>query len=274
MTIDISVIIPAYRRPRMLAETIASALSQTGVTVEVIVIDDDVEGSAEPVVKVLNDPRVTYLKNPQPSRGMPSRVRNLGWPHATGTFVHFLDDDDIVPAGWYAAAKAAFSAHPEVGVIFGRIEPFGDCSEQQLQHETGYFAEATRLASVCQRFGSKRGFVACMMFHWALLVCSAGIVRRGCVARLGGFDPELRLREDLDFYSRAVRRFDVYFLNQVGLRYRIGSPSLMHSPRLTASDMRDLHDAQSRTNAKYRREWGTLEFYALKLLARTVLRIA
>jgi hypothetical protein len=52
-------------------------------------------------------------------------VRNLGWPLTRGAFVHFLDDDDIVPGGHYAAVKAAFEQRSSVGLVFGRIEPFG-----------------------------------------------------------------------------------------------------------------------------------------------------
>jgi hypothetical protein len=47
----------------------------------------------------------------------------------------------------------------------------------------------------------------------------------------GRFDPEMRLREDVDFHARAMRHFGVYFLDRVGLQYRIGSLSLMHSPK-------------------------------------------
>jgi glycosyltransferase involved in cell wall biosynthesis len=271
--IDFSVIIPAFRRPAELRCAILSALEQREVVVEILVVDDSPERSAEAVVTSLQDSRIIYLVNPQPSGGFPSRVRNLAWPHARGNFVHFLDDDDIVPQGHYAAVKAVFSEQPNIGVVFCRIEPFGSCSSEQLEHEKGYFAEASRLATICQRLGPKTAFVACLMFRWAIVVCGAGILRRDCLARLGGFDPELRLREDVDFYARAMRRFGVCFLDQVGLMYRIGSPSLMHSPNMTELDVRQLREAQLRTNTKYQQDWGILEFYALKLFARTVLKI-
>ena len=50
-------------------------------------------------------------------------VRNIGWPMASGTFVHFLDDDDIVTEGHYAAVKAAFAANPTIGLVFGGLNP-------------------------------------------------------------------------------------------------------------------------------------------------------
>ena len=145
MSIEFSVIIPTYRRPRELRDALNSVLSQLDVSVEIIVVDDSPEGSAREVIDALSDPRVKYFKNPSPTGGIPSVVRNLAWPHAKGMFIHFLDDDDIVPEGHYAAVRAAFSEHPEVGLIFGRIEPFGSCTAAELEHERRYFASACLL---------------------------------------------------------------------------------------------------------------------------------
>jgi hypothetical protein len=71
-------------------------LNQKSVTVEVLVIDDSPERSAREVVDDLRDARVTYLANPNPTGGVPY----LGWPLATGTFIHFLDDDDTIRQEW------------------------------------------------------------------------------------------------------------------------------------------------------------------------------
>ncbi len=270
--VDFTVVIPTFRRPTELREAISSVLEQRDVEVEIIVVDDSPERSAEKVVDSMNEPRITYLANPKPSGGFPSVVRNLGWPHGRGEFVHFLDDDDVVPHGYYAAVKSAFTQHPDIGVVFCRIDPFGDCATEQLEHERAYFRKAAKLASFCKRLRSRRAFVACLMFHWALLVCGAGVMRRRCLEQLGGFDRRLRLREDVDLYARAMRQFDVCFLEQVGLKYRIGSPSLMHAPVLAQRDLDDLRAAQTYTNATYKSVWGSLEFYTLKIFARTVLK--
>jgi glycosyltransferase involved in cell wall biosynthesis len=158
MSVDFSVVIPSFRRPKPLGEAIASVLGQPGVSVEVIVIDDSPEASAEGVVAAIGDARVRYLNNPAPSGGWPSSVRNLGWPLAQGDFIHFLDDDDIVPDGHYAAVKKIFAARPDVGVVFGRIEPFGDAPEAQLQQERAFFDDRARRARLCRLFGPRWGF--------------------------------------------------------------------------------------------------------------------
>jgi len=271
--IDFSVVIPTYRRIKELGEALTSVLQQPGVTLEITVIDDCPDGSARDVVDALRDSRVGYQRNPHPTGGVPSVVRNIGWPRAKGQFVHFLDDDDIVPDGHYLVVKAAFEAHPDVGLVFGRIEPFGNCSEIQLQHERQYFNEAARTASACGRFGTRIAFTSRMLFDSAMLVCSAGVMRRESVERIGGFDADIRLLEDADFYARIMRECGAWYLDGVALRYRIGSPSLMHSPVPAPAQLRQQQYGRRRMQRKYRKERGILEFCALAILARTVLKI-
>jgi glycosyltransferase involved in cell wall biosynthesis len=266
MPTDISVVIPTFRRPEKLAQAIASVLKQQATTLEVLVVDDSPEGSADPVVRNAADSRVRYIKNPNPSGGRPGAVRNLGWPQVSGRYVHFLDDDDIVPEGHYAAVEAVFADQPNVGVVFGTVEPFGD-DTALVEQERAFFTNAARRARLCERIGPKLAFAAHMFFHPTLLVCGAAIVRRECIAGIQGFDAELPLMEDVDFYARAIRHFGAYFMDRVALHYRIG-PSLMRSPNIQPV----INQCYLRMHTNYRAEWGAIDFYALKTLARTVLR--
>ncbi len=268
MPADVSAVIPTYRRNRALMEAIASVQAQAGVAVEIVVVDDCPDGGAAAAVRGLGDPRILYIRNPAPSGGRPSAVRNLGWPAATGRFVHFLDDDDIVPAGHYAAVAEAFARRPDAGLVFGRIEPFGACPDEQLRHEQRFFARAARVAAMCERRGPRWGFVGQMLFDLPLLVCSAGILRRACVAGVAGFDPDIRLMEDADFFVRVMRRYGACFLDRTALHYRIGYPSLMHAPDPSAAQLREQREGRWRMRAKYRRDFGTLEFLALAAATR------
>jgi glycosyltransferase involved in cell wall biosynthesis len=272
MSIDFSVIIPTFRRPKQLGEAIASVLGQTGVSVEIIVVDDSPEACAESVVARVGDARIRYLKNPTPSGGRPSAVRNLGWPLTQGAFIHFLDDDDIVPQGHYAAVKGIFDGHPEVGVVFGRIEPFGDAPEEQMRHERTFFDDCARRARLCSLFGPRWGFTACMMFRRTLLICSAGVIRRDCVQRVGGYDARIRLGEDTAFYAFAMRQSGAWFMDEVSLRFRVSHPSLMHSPVPNPKDGEELAHARKVMHNRYRAERGAVEFHAVRTLARTVLK--
>jgi glycosyltransferase involved in cell wall biosynthesis len=271
--IDFSVVIPTYRRPKELGEAIASVRRQSGVSFEILVVDDSPEGSAESVIRALSDPRVNYRKTPEPTGGVPSVVRNLAWPDAKGQFVHFLDDDDVVPDGQYAAVRAAFDTYPKVGLVFGRVEPFGSCAPEQLEHERRYFAMAARHAKSSSLFGTRFAFASQMLFGPIMLVCSAGVVRRESLEKVGGFDPQIRLYEDTDFYVRIMRECGACFLDRVGLHYRIG-PSLMHPLNPSSEEQRRLKSQGWKLmQQKYRKDRGKLEFYALGIFARTMQKI-
>ena len=273
MSVDFTIVIPTFRRPKELRDAISSVLAQTGATFELFVVDDCPDGSARSAVEAFADPRISYERNPHPTGGVPSVVRNLAWPRAKGTFIHFLDDDDMVPEGHYAAVKEAFAAHPEAGMVFGRIEPFGACPPKQLAHEKRFFARAARNAGSAAVWGSKWAFVSRMLFGWPLLVCSAGVIRRDCVERIGGFDPTIHLLEDTDFYVRVMREAGAVFVDRVTLKYRIGYPSLLHAPSLSPETLALLGQGRRLLLDKYKRERGALEYFFLSLFARTLLKV-
>lgn len=265
--IDISIIMATYRRPLTIVDAIKSILDQRGVQVEVLVVDDCPDGSAETVVAGIGDPRVRYMRNPYPSNGRPAIPRNLGWPLTSGEIVHFADDDDLVPEGLYADALAEFRRFPAIGVVFGTIEAFGEPSKTLIDEQAA-FARAARRASRLQRLGSARAFAANLLFLDLLFVGGSSLVRRRCLVALGGLPAAAEIMEDVDFLARATRLFGVRYLKRPSLYYRVG-PSMMHSQKdLQAA----LNRSYIRLQAGYRETFGALDFYSLKILARALLR--
>ena len=267
--IDVSIIIPTFNRPETLIETLGSVLRQSNCSLEVIVVDDSGTRSAEPVVQRVADHRVRYIDNPDPSRGFPSRVRNLGLTHASGRIVHFLDDDDHVPDDLYRDTLLAFSAHPDVGVVFGRVEPFGD-NIDKLKHERAFFAGAARASARLQWFGRHWPISTRMIFYSTVLVCGAALIRRECVAGCGGFDPNIRYGEDADFYSRAIRKYGGVFVDRAFLDYRIWDSSIAHAPGI---DPGVFHRDFKKMQTRFRQEQGLFDYAVSKVAAKTVFRV-
>ena len=221
MTPDISVIMPTFRRPEPLVEAIESVLSQNGVACEIRVIDDCPLGSAEKIVAPYLDRGVIYSRSPTPSNGRPALVRNLGYQDAKAEIIHFLDDDDLVPEGYYAKALEVFAQRPDIGVVFGNVEPFGNM-DMDVASERDYFDSAHRRARFYRRMGPKLGFSAAMLFQETLLMCSAAMIRKDCVAAVDGFNAGPSLAEDVDFYARAIRKFGAVLLDRTSIHYRSG----------------------------------------------------
>ena len=91
----VSFIIPIYNRTDVLREAIKSALAQTYLSIEVILITD---GSPPETLAVVNefaqDPRIKIFHFPT-SSGNAVRGRNKGILEAEGKYIAFLDSDDI-----------------------------------------------------------------------------------------------------------------------------------------------------------------------------------
>jgi glycosyltransferase involved in cell wall biosynthesis len=265
--IDISIVMATYRRPTSIVAAIKSILDQQGVQVEVLVVDDCPDGSAETIVRGISDARVRYMRNPHPSNGRPAVPRNAGWPQTSAEIIHFADDDDLVPEGLYADAIAEFRRFPGIGLVFGSIEAFGEPS-QTLIDEQALFARAARRAARLQKIGSARAFAANLLFCELLFVGGSSLVRRRCLEALGGLPTDAEIMEDIDFLARATRLFGVRYLNRPSLYYRVW-PSMMHSQ----SDLQAaLNRSYVRLQTGYRKTFGAFDFYLLKIAARTIFR--
>src|SRR5215207_6220217 len=90
---EVSVVIPTRDRGWLLALTLCSVLWQRGVDFEVVVVDDGSKDDTAEVAATFADPRIRLVRHHAPL-GV-SAARNRGIAAAGGTWVAFLDDDDL-----------------------------------------------------------------------------------------------------------------------------------------------------------------------------------
>jgi GT2 family glycosyltransferase len=171
----ISVIIPVFNGARFLADAVQSVLAQHHRALEIIVVDDGSLDDIDAAVAALPVP-VRYFR--QPNRG-PSAARNKGISHATGDFLTFIDVDDLWPAGRLEASLSAFAARPELDVATG----FCQLTEFDEASDCWIFVDDARR-------GSRHSI-------------AAGLYRPRAFEKVGLFDEELRLAEDMDWFIRA-----------------------------------------------------------------------
>ena len=262
MNPQLSVIVPTYRRPALLAEALQSILAQQ-VDLEVIVVDDSPDLSARPVAEAVAAQGVQYVAMDPPTGGKPSLVRNRGAQQARGRILHFLDDDDVVLPNAYAEVLATAQDRPSTGVFIGKVVPFGP-DPAVVERERRYFAESERRVRKAPE--SERWLTVNLLLHATPMVNSAGFVRREAFDSVGGYDPEMPVNEDVEFYMRAVRRAGGFWMGREVVKYRVGNPSLMHgADGAGTGDSARLNQAYLRMHRKYRQEHGAAEFYALKV---------
>ncbi len=113
--LKVSVITPTYKRCDYLSGAIESVLNQTYKNIEIIVVDDNGDGSEyrektkELMQKYADDERVIYL-TPHENRGG-AMARNAGIDAASGDLIAFLDDDDLYLPNKLEVQVAAMTAN-------------------------------------------------------------------------------------------------------------------------------------------------------------------
>lgn len=122
----ISVIMPVYNtKEEYLREAIESILTQTYSDFELIIVDNGSEKGY--VSKVLSSYKDTRI---QPYRieinAGPAEARNFAISQAKGTYLAFMDSDDVAVKERFAKQIKFFENNPEVGCLGTYVEFIGD----------------------------------------------------------------------------------------------------------------------------------------------------
>lgn len=123
----VSVILPTHERPEYLRRAVESVLAQTYDCLELIVVDDH---SSTPAHQVLADVSFDSLVDVRHVRHSENRganaARNNGIRAATGTYIAFLDDDDLwEPEKIERQVECFEDAGPDVGVVYTGVKYIG-----------------------------------------------------------------------------------------------------------------------------------------------------
>lgn len=119
ITPDVSILIAAFNAADTIRAAIDSALSQRGVTVEVVLCDDASTDATYRIVSDLAfiDPRIKALGHLE-NKGQ-SEALNTAAASAQGRYLMQLDADDTLAPDSLAPLVKALDEHPEHGFTYG-----------------------------------------------------------------------------------------------------------------------------------------------------------
>lgn len=227
----VSVIIPCYRAEATLRRAVASALEGAPADLQLLLVEDGSPDGTGALCDQLasGDARITALHRPNGGAGA---ARNTGLEAARGDWVLFLDaDDELLPGLW--AALDALPVTDEEMILFG------------LQRaSTGELVTVAPLAE-----GRYEGLAAleprlsALLFDTGLLAAPyPKLFRRSTIGALR-FDETLKINEDVLFNILFLQKTTaIYCLRGVYYKQNdVGSGSLSRSLR------GDLLDAEAVT---------------------------
>ncbi|MDH4232119.1 MAG: glycosyltransferase family 2 protein [Nitrospirota bacterium] len=171
----VSVIIPVYNGARFIAEAVESVCVQNYEPLEIIVVDDGSTDDTPMIVRSFQD--IRYIR--QANQGV-AAARNTGIENSRGELIAFLDADDYWTHDKLNIQVDCLLKHPHVGYTLGMQRnflesgterPFWLREEHLLEEHTGFLPTL--------------------------------LIRRRIFDRVGLFNTDFRITEDVEWFSRA-----------------------------------------------------------------------
>jgi glycosyltransferase involved in cell wall biosynthesis len=200
----VSVVVSSYNYGRYIGATLAAVRDQTFADFEVVVVDDGSSDDSVAVVeRFLDDRRFRLVR--QGHRGL-TPTKNHALAEARGSFLAFLDADDIWRPDKLERQLARFRAEPDLGVVFSR-RGLIDADGRPLP---------------CRDPAPPEGWVVGPLYRQNFVCFSSALVRAEVPARVGGFDERLGMAIDYDFWLRAARHYRFGVVDAPLVDYRVG----------------------------------------------------
>ncbi len=205
--ITLGVVIPVFNRPEYVHAALASVLSQTRLPERIVVVDDGSQPAIVLADQYRADSRITLLRLEKNSGA--SAARQAGVDALDTSHVAFLDSDDE----WFPQ-KLEFQMR-YLETVSDPVMTAVACA-WRFRFSSGAFSNTLlpKPASELSKFAS-----GCWFCPGSTVVMS-----KAALAKIGGFDPQLRRLEDLDLFIRFSReggRLDV--VQELGAIVRKGA---------------------------------------------------
>jgi glycosyltransferase involved in cell wall biosynthesis len=190
----VSIIVPAFNSGEYIENTIESVIQQTYSNIEIIIVDDG--STDDTVTRAKNKLKISGKKWQVLSLGEnrgPSAARNAGCAAASGSWLQFLDSDDLLmPGKIEIEMEVAADQDQRTAVVYS---PWG----------WGFFENGQMqwLGPTKRPFIAEKHPIMCLTGCRPLL--GSSIVRRSALQEIGGFDEGLRFWECEEINVRLAR---------------------------------------------------------------------
>jgi len=179
----VSLVTPSYQQANYLERTILSVLNQGYPDLEYFVMDGgSTDGSVDLIQRY--ESKLAGWES-EPDRGQ-SHAVNKGWTRATGTYVWWLNADDMLTPGSLFASVRYLEDHPRAGMVYGDLVIMDAQNACRGRHRYEDFAYAKVLQT-----GQD--------------ISQAGaLMRRSCIDQIGYLNEKLHLVMDLEYWHRMA----------------------------------------------------------------------
>lgn len=207
---SVSIIVRTKDRPRLLMRALGSIAAQDYSPIEVILVNDGERLNEDEAGSIFHGGQSLKIVDNQ-GRGR-TVAANEGIRHATGQFISFLDDDDIIYPD-HVSTLIGFLAKSDYRIaytesVFVHVEY--DPEKKEMVETKRYPARTMDFSRETLLFYNYIPFM-CLMFD------------RGILEESGGLDEAFEMCEDWDLTIRISRKYPFYHISKVTSEYSIWS---------------------------------------------------
>lgn len=194
----LSIVIPTYGRTTSLARLLESIAQQTVAADEVIVVDQNAEGTLDSILLASGIETLVHIRLDEANA---AAARNAGFAASSSTHVVFVDDDEVLESDFVSRVRETFASHAPVLCLWPVIYQLDRAAALRRWRRiaSGKSPEGSTLFPV-QRVGA--GGIA---------------FEREYFRSIGGYDETLfrfgRMSEDWELSLRMQRRGLTIWLN-------------------------------------------------------------
>jgi hypothetical protein len=228
----VDVIIPCYKYGHFLGECVRSVLTQEGVQVRVLIIDDASPDQTEQVGTELasSDSRVVFRKHQVNKGHIATYNEGLKW--ASEDYLLLLSADDVLVPGALCRATCLLDQHPEVGLTHGRVI-------RTDRPEEGRGAETPHPA---WQIVSGENYIRSICKTGENVVATPTAVARTSVQKqVGGYRKELPHAGDMEMWLRFAAYSSVAYTDVCQAYYRMHGANMSDAYKALA-DFRQRKD--------------------------------
>lgn len=241
---NVDVVVPCYNYGRFLRQCVDSILSQDGVGVRVLVIDDaSSDDTAEVGAELSQDPRVSFQRH-EVNRGHIATYNEglLGW--ASAEYCALVSADDMLAPGALARAGRLFEEHPDAGLVYGMAIAISGDTDQPPSCST----DSSEYALI-----SGRRFLEHCFKHGNPVPTPSAVVRTRLQHQVGGYRPDLPHAGDMEMWMRIAVHAPVGVHRDVQAYYRWHGNNMSLKPdHRTVGDRRQRLQACREVTHRYR----------------------
>lgn len=232
----VTVIIRTADRPTLLREAIKSVINQNYHEIELVIVNDGFEEVYSLVCEEFQNRLREFKYRRTDFRGSAAHAANVGLEMATGEYVLFLDDDDLLLPGCVATLVRGLEENSRAIAVYGSVVG------QSCQGDVAEFGAA---------FDKRKLLLGNYIPIHSILF------RRRALADGLRFDETLKYCEDWDFWLQLSRKGDFFFVRDKVAIYRIHSGQrfgIEHDPELLRTTSLPIYK-------KWVRLWSEDELY-------------